>query len=70
MPMDGTADGTPENDEGPGLDPGPITCHFCWHPQRDSNPCRHLESLVTGPHGVLSSACAQVGDLLLFTKPC
>jgi hypothetical protein len=22
---------------------GPLTCYFCWHPQRDSNPCRHLE---------------------------
>jgi hypothetical protein len=39
-----------------------------WHPQRDSNPCRHLERPVTGPHRVLSSACAQVGDLLLRTE--
>ena len=35
---------------------GPLTRSFLWHPQRDSKPCRHLESAQTfrmaspGPH--------------------
>ena len=48
---------------------GLLTSHFMWHPQRDSNPCRQLERAVIGPHGVLSSPCALVSDLLLRTEP-
>jgi len=44
-------DGTVQNDEGPGGYAG--TSHLLvllWHPQRDSNPCRHLERAQTGLH--------------------
>jgi hypothetical protein len=30
--------------------PGPLTWFLFWHPQRDSNPCRHLERAQTVPH--------------------
>ena len=33
--------------EAPAGLPGPLTCSFYWHPQRDSNPCRHLERVVS-----------------------
>jgi hypothetical protein len=42
----------------PALLPGPLTWLFFWHPQRDSNPCRHLERAQTVPHGGLWSACS------------
>jgi hypothetical protein len=51
-----------------GIVPRLLTMSFLWHPQRDSNPCRHLESPVTSPHGVLSSAWPLVGDLLIRTE--
>jgi hypothetical protein len=35
----------------PGQNPGPLTWFFFWHPQRDSNPCRHLERAQASPHG-------------------
>ena len=47
------------NAKAPAVSPGPLTCLFCWHPQRDSNPCRHLERAPIDPHRVLSSAYAQ-----------
>jgi hypothetical protein len=28
-----------------------LTRSFLWHPQRDSNPCRHLERAQASPHG-------------------
>jgi hypothetical protein len=45
-----------------------LTWAFAWHPQRDSNPCRHLERAAIAPHRVLSSACGLVADLLLRTQ--
>ena len=47
---DGT-DGTPEAGRPSDRCSGPLTWAFLWHPQRDSNPCRHLERAQTDPHG-------------------
>jgi len=33
--------------------PGPLNWSLFWHPQRDSNPCRHLERAQTNPHSGL-----------------